>query len=72
MIVLISLNQLFRIRLDDGSEISTTHDFIQFEDSSTLDSGVLPEPVLDELQQRIQEDPSSCPKIKAKLSSEQQ
>ena len=72
MIVLISLNQLFKIRLNDGSEISTTHDFIQFEDSSILDSGVLPEPVLEELQQRIQEDPSSCPKIKAKLSSEQQ
>ena len=71
MIVSISSDQLFEVRLEDGSEIRTTHDFLHFDDSPFSSSGELPEPVLDELHQRIEKDPSTCPKINAKLSSEQ-
>ena len=71
MIVSISPRQLFAIRLDDGSEISTSHDFIQFDDMDMAKPDVFPSPVVQTLHERIDDDPASCPSVSTALSSEQ-
>ena len=71
MIVSISPQQQFEIRLEDGSEIATSHDFIQFDETDNAHQGTLPSPVVQSLQESINDDPTSCPKVSTALSAEQ-
>ena len=71
IIVGIDPNQMFTIRLNNNSEITTTHDFLQFDEDTSNDSGCLPEPALQEIEDRLKVDPSSCPSINSPLSNEQ-
>ena len=50
MIAAIASNQSFEIRLDDGSEVTTTHDFIQFDKSLSADDTSLPDQVVHDLK----------------------
>ena len=70
MIVSISPQQQFEIRLEDGSEIATSHDFIQFDETDNAHPGTLPSPVVQSLQESINDDPTSCPKVSTALSAE--
>ena len=65
-------NRDLHLILDDGSELSTPHDFVTLDPCSPSSAAPLPDEVVHELDSILHDDPASCPKINEPLTDAQQ